>query len=179
MRKNTQPNVAEEKPQLVAVTPSIWNALQSEILKIEDESFPPSLADSEKDLCMVVYSPTGIFLVLSLTHSHKVIGYIAADLLENFPDIPGTDSDPQFKKGNTVYIESVAVHSDWRGCGLGSILIRECLRLVSQKGIERVTAHIESGSVSRIGLGARVLKSFENWYGTGRTFDYVEFPIER
>lgn len=153
--------------------------MRADILKIEDESFPPSLADSEKDLRRVADSPTGIFFALSLPPSPRVLGYIAADLLENFPDIPGAASDPHFKKGNTIYLKSVAVHPDWRGRGLGTTLIRECLRLVSQKGIERVTAHIESGSVSRIGLGARVLKSFENWYGTGRTFDYVEFPIGR
>jgi len=159
--------------------PSTWNALRSEILKIEDKSFPPTLADSEKDLRRVADSPTGIFLALCSPSSPRVLGYIAADLLEKFPNIPGTASDPHFKKRDTIYLKSVAVHPDWRGRGLSITLIRECLRLVSERGIKRATAHIESGSLSRIGLVGRILKSFENWYGTGRTFDYVELPIER
>lgn len=175
----SEPAVAREKLELVAVTPSMWNAVRADILKIEDASFPSSLADDEKDLRRVADSPTGIFLVLIFPPSSKVLGYIAADLLERFPDIPGTVSDPHFNKGNTIYLESVAVHPAWRGRGLGTALTRECLRRVSQRDIERVTAHIESGSVNQLGLRARVLKSFENWYGTGRTFDYVEFPIER
>jgi ribosomal protein S18 acetylase RimI-like enzyme len=167
------------KGEFISVTHSLWDDLKEDIIEIEEESFSSTLCDSKDDLLKIVDSPTSIFLVLRIPSVSRIAGYIAADMLEGFADVPGTISDPYFNQGKTIYIVSVAIHPDWRRRGLGVALIRECLRLVSLKGIERATAHIESGSLSRIGLGARVLKSFKNWYGTGRTFDYVEFTIER
>jgi ribosomal protein S18 acetylase RimI-like enzyme len=178
MTNNNELQLHGERPEVITVTPSIWNGLRSDILKIEHESFSSSLADSEKDLRKLVDSPTGIFLALSLPPSYGVIGYIAADLLETFSNIPGATDDPHFGKRDTIYVASVAVLPNWRGRGFGTALMRECLQVASQKGIERVTTHIETGSVTRTGLAVKVLNSFRDWYGTGRTFDYVEIVME-
>jgi GNAT superfamily N-acetyltransferase len=177
LRRNTQFELGAEKAELTTVTRSMWSSLQAGILKIEDESFPSALADSERDLFELVNSPTGIFLALTFPSPCRVIGYIAADLLENFPDIPGTSSDSHFERRDTIYVASVAVLPDWRRRGLGTALMRECLRVASERGIERATAHIETGSVGRMGLAMKVLKSFRDWYGTGCTFDYVEILV--
>lgn len=136
------------------------------------------MADSEKDLRKLVDSPTGIFLALSLLSSNRVIGYVAADLLESFSNIPAANADPHFGKRDTIYVASVGVLPNWRGRGFGTVLMRECLQVASQKGIERVTAHIETRSVARTGLTMKVLKSFTDWYGTDSTFDYVEILME-
>lgn len=178
LRKNSQLQLHGQKSEVITVTPSIWNYLRSDILKIEYESFPSSLADSENDLHKLVDSPTGIFLALSLPSPYRVIGYIAADLLECFSDIPGATADPHFGKRDTIYVASVAVLPNWRGRGFGTALMRECLQVALRKGIERFTAHIQTGAVTRTGLAMNVLKSFTDWYGTGRTFDYVEILIE-
>jgi len=179
LREPTQHFSVGDRAEIVAVTPSMWDAIRPQILEIEDESFPPSLADSEDDLRAIVYSPTGIFLALRAASSRQVLGYIAADLLEKFPNIPGTTSDPQFNKGNTIYIESVAVHPDWRRRGFATALVRECLKKALQRGIKRITAHIDRRAKTRIGVGVLVLNSFSNWYQTDRTYDYVEFPLEK
>ena len=163
------------KGEFILVTHSVWDDLKEDIIEIEEESFSSTLCDSKDDLLKLVDSPTNIFLVLRIPSVSKVVGYIAADLLEEFADVPGITSDPYFKQGKTMYIVSVAIHPDWRRRGFGIALQEECLRWASRKGFERATAHIESGAASRMGLGARVLTSFENWYGTGRTFEYIEY----
>ncbi len=178
LRKDIQFRFNGETLYVVAVTPSAWNKMRTDILKIESESFPSSLADNEETLHELVGSPTAIFLAFSVPPSNRLVAYIAADLLEGFPDIPGVTSDPHFGKKDSIYVASVAVLRDWRGCGVGTTLMRQCLRVASHKGIKRATAHIDTGSMSRIQLTMKALKSFPNWYGTGRTFDYVEMVTE-
>jgi ribosomal protein S18 acetylase RimI-like enzyme len=163
------------KGEFILVTHSLWDDLKEDIIEIEEESFSSTLCDSKDDLLKIVDSPTSIFLVLRIPSVSRIAGYIAADMLEGFADVPGTTSDPYFNQGKTIYIVSVAIHPDWRRRGFGNALQEECLRWASRRGFERVTAHIERGAAARMGLGARVLMSFANWYGTGRSFDYVEY----
>lgn len=160
----------------ITVTPATWNALHAGILEIEQRSFPPSIQDSADDLRRIASSPTGIILATQLSSEPRtVVGYAAADVLEHFAAIPGIASDPHFKKGDSVYLESVAVHPDWRGRRIGSALIAELLRFAALRGFLRATAHVASGRASHlIGSNPHVLASFENWYDTGRRFDYVE-----
>jgi len=170
--------IHSERPELITVTPSLWNDLRSDILKIECASFPPSLADNDKDLQKLANSSSGIFLILTLPSPFRAIGYIAADLLEYFADIPGIAADPHFGQRDTIYVESVAVLPAWRGRGFGTALMRKCIQVAVQKGMHRVTAHVHSGSVIRTGFAIKAVKSFRDWYGTGNTFDYVEILMD-
>jgi ribosomal protein S18 acetylase RimI-like enzyme len=156
----------------------MWNQLRDVVLEIENASFPSSLADTEDHLRKIVDSPTGILLVLRLLGSTKVAGYSAADLLECFPNIPGISTDSHFGQKDTVYIDSIAVLPNSRGRGFGMSLMRQCLAMALQRGIRRATAHIQSGSASRMKLTMKVVGTFPNWYGTGRTFDYVEIQLK-
>lgn len=178
VKRNTHIELSGEEPHLTVVAPPMWSGLRGDILKIEEESFCSALADSEEGLFAVVNSATGIFLALTVPSPHRVIGYIAGDLLENFSGIAGITSDSHFEMRDTIYLASVAILPSWQRRGLATSLMRECMRIASERGIGRATAHIESGSVGRIGLQITVLGSFENWYGTGRTFDYVEILME-
>ena len=162
-------------PEFLQVTPSVWDAVQADIIQIEEESFPLPIRDSAEYLLALASSPTSIFLVLRIPSVSKIVGYIAADVLEKFTDVPGITSDPHFNEGKTIYIASVAIRPEWRRQGLGTALQKECLRRALEKGFKRAMAHVQSGAAARMGLEAQVLMSFENWYGTGQTFDYVEF----
>jgi ribosomal protein S18 acetylase RimI-like enzyme len=173
-RKNAY--LSGQRIEVRAVSSSTWSQLRGDILEIENASFPPSLADSGENLRKIVDSPTGIFIVLELLG--KVAGYAAADLLECFPDIPGIGTDSHFGQKDTIYVDSVAVLPHSRGRGFGMCLMRQCLEMALERGIRRATAHVQSGSGSRMKLAMNVLASFANWYGTGRTFDYVEIQPE-
>jgi ribosomal protein S18 acetylase RimI-like enzyme len=162
---------------LQEVSSSTWIQVRGDVLHIEKASFPSSLADSEEHLRKIVDSPTGIFFVLSLRSSKKVEGYAAADLLECFSDIPGIDTDAHFGQKDTVYVDSIAVLPSLTGRGFGMRLLRQCLEIAFRRGIRRATAHVQSGSESRMKLSMNVLGCFPNWYGTGRTFDYIEIQL--
>jgi L-amino acid N-acyltransferase YncA len=176
LRRNT--HLSGQRAEVLEVSSSMWGQLRGDVLEIENASFPSSLADTEEHLRKIVDSPTGIFLVLRLLSTNKVAGYAAADLLECFPDIPGIGTDSHFGKKDTVYIDSIAVLLYSSGRGFGMSLMRRCLEMALQGGIRRATAHIQSGSASRMKLAMNVLGYFPNWYGTGRTFDYVEIQLE-
>ena len=162
--------------QIIEVTSPVWLSVRADVLSIERKSFPPSIRDSPQYLSQLVRSSTCIFLALRIFTVARVVGYLAADVLEDFPNIPGVTSDPHFHRKDTFYIASVAIDPAWRQRGLGIALQKDCLRRASQRGFERATAHVHHGALSRMGLGGRELRSFDNWYETRRTFDYVELP---
>jgi hypothetical protein len=156
------------------LTQGVWDEWKKDIIRIEEESFSASLCNTEEDLQKVINSPTGLFLAIRLVSS-EIAAYLAADLLEEFTDVPGVTSDPYFNQRKTIYIVSVAVDRRWQQEGLGLAIQEESLKWAARKGYERVTAHIAQGAATQMGLGARVLGSFDNWYDTGRTFEYVEY----
>jgi len=157
------------------ITQDLWNRLKNDIIQIEEDAFSSLFCNSQDDLLKVVDSCTGLLLASQTNPLQKITGYLAADLLEEFTDVPGISADLNYDRGNSIYIVSIAVHREWQKMGFGLALQTECLRWAKRKGYERVTAHIARGAAERMGLGARVLGSFENWYDTGRIFDYVEY----
>jgi len=52
-----------------------------------------------------------------------VVGYLPADALERFTDVPGVEADPHCGRRDTIYIASVAVAPQWRRRGLGILLL--------------------------------------------------------
>jgi GNAT superfamily N-acetyltransferase len=160
------------------VTSDNWPRLRSKIVAIERVSFVQSIRDNPKTLAALAQSSSSIFLALQIALSQDPIGYVAADVLEKFADIPNVSLDINFGRRNTIYIASVAILPEWRHRGFGIALQRECLRRASARGLTRATAHIERGALRRMGLKGRSLSRFRNWYGTGRTFEYVELPVE-
>lgn len=161
----------------IAVTADTWGTFQADIIDIEQASFPPPIRDTLEYLRSLAYSPKSIFLAAKARNS-KIVGYIAADILENFADIPGVSSDPEFNNGTTMYIASVAVHPKWRKQGLGNALQKECITQAALRGFKRVTAHIRQSALPKLTLKTKALQSFSNWYNTNQFFDYVEFPID-
>lgn len=160
---------------LSVISKSNWDQVRKHILAIEENSFPPSIRDSTASLKKIAYSPTAIFLTLNLDPEGDILGYLTADRLEKFPDIPGLKEDRHFKLGDTIYISSVAVSSPWRNKGLGKKLQIECFQRAFDSGYNRITAHIRKGAAFKIDKHAKILSSHPNWYQTGITFDYVEF----
>lgn len=155
-----------------------WNLFADQILEIERSSFSSSLRDTRETLRRLIQSPTSVALGLNDRTSGQLVGYIAGDLLELFSNIPGILSDRNYGRRDSLYIDSLAVNSQWRHQGYGTALTRNFLKAASKRGFRRSTAHIESNSLHKLKLRFRSLGSFDNWYGTGRTFEYVEFVLE-
>jgi ribosomal protein S18 acetylase RimI-like enzyme len=160
--------------EVVRIQPTEWNLFAQRILEIECDSFPPSIQESPKALKKIVESPTSIVFGLTASSDSTLIGYLAADRLEFFKDVPGVPGDPNFGAFNTLYIASLAIASNFRGAGLGVFLTKSCITEALALGFSRVTAHVDRKTFTRSGIEFNVLGCFSNWYKTGRTFDYLE-----
>jgi ribosomal protein S18 acetylase RimI-like enzyme len=167
------PNV----PMLVRISGPQWQQFQRAVVRLENLSFVDSIRDEPARLRRIAESSTGIFLIARVSHHPEVVGYLAADALEAFPDVFGIRADPHFGRHDTIYIASVAVDPVYRHRGLGTALQKECLGIAFGAGYPRVTAHVSHKSVGKIpGAQVETLSSVENWYGTNTRFDYILIP---
>ena len=148
-----------------------------EVVMIEVASFPVSIRDSASQLLQLAQSPLALFLLAHLHPTNNVVGYLSAERLELFDDIPGVSQDSHFGLGDTVYLSSVAVLRPYRHQGIGMAMQKECLQLARHAGFKRVTAHVALGSLKRMRLVGRAIEAFSNWYGTEKTYEYIEIPL--
>jgi hypothetical protein len=79
-----------------------------DVVRIEEASFPPSIRDSASYLVKLAASLLALFLVASMKPTEKIVGYLAAERLELFNDVPGIQEDSHFGLGDSVYLASVA-----------------------------------------------------------------------
>jgi GNAT superfamily N-acetyltransferase len=168
-----------ELTEFIQVSGSTWEAFRSEILQIERLSFADSIRATEDELHEVAKSASAVFFVARLVNSQQIVAYLAADRLELFAEVPGVVEDSHFRKRDTLYITSVAVHPNWRRRGLGVALQRDCVNQARRLGYARVSAHLRSGASHKLGLVHATLSTFDNWYKTGDRFSYVAFPTSQ
>lgn len=163
---------------LVQIKPSLWRTVQRDIFAIENESFPPSIREWNEALRKAALSPSSLVLAGKVSRGNSVVGYLLADRLESYGDVPGTKEDPHFGLHDTLYITSVAVHPKWRGKGLGTALQREARAWAGRQGYKRVAAHLRQGVATKLSAFYETYGSFDNWYDTGEAYDYVVFPLQ-
>lgn len=148
-----------------------------DVVLIEEASFPPSIRDSPTYLVKLAESPLELFLLATVMPDDKVVGYLAAERLELFEDVPGVRLDAHYGLGDSIYLASVAVLGPYRHKGIGTAMQTSCLSLARNRNFKRVTAHVRSGALERMRLGGRVLQTFSDWYQTGEPYDYVELRL--
>lgn len=156
---------------------STWPLYRDSVLDIERSSFAPSIADDMEDFERLLRVREAIMIVARLITRKGVVGYVAGAALEAFSDIPGVKSDSSFGRGNTLYVESLAVLPSVRGQGIGGTLLRGLLSHTRTRGLTRVVAHVETASACHLGLAVAKGTVFDDWYGTGQSFQYVEFTV--
>ena len=150
-----------------------WGRFEPSILEFERDYFPAGLQEDPADLRNLIESPSSIVLGVR-TEGVPLAAYVASDALERFGDVPGVEADPHWNHGDTHYIAVVVVASRLQHQGLATVLTHRCIDEASKHGAPRVTAHLVAGAGEKVSPGARVLRTYSNWYGTGRTFEYVE-----
>ena len=155
------------------LSPNDWSRFEPSILQFERDYFPAGLQEDPADLKDLIQSPSSIVLGVR-TGGVPLAGYVASDALERFGDVPGVEADPHWNHGDTHYIAVVVVASPLQHQGVAKALTHRCIDEARRNGAPRVTAHMEAGAGGKLTTGARVLGTYSNWYGTGRTFEYVE-----
>jgi ribosomal protein S18 acetylase RimI-like enzyme len=165
---------------LVEIAEALWPSARARVMLIEQASFAPSIQGSAAEYDGLIAVPTRIAIGAYVHKAESdLVGFLLAAGLEEFKDIPGVADDPHVDLGDTTYLWSVAVDPDWRRRGLGIALEKECLVQSKLRGRPRVSAHIRHKALTKLGIGGRVIRTYDNWYGTGEKFDYVEFLTTR
>jgi ribosomal protein S18 acetylase RimI-like enzyme len=144
-----------------------------QIMDMERELFPEALWDCENyeqkmeggKITIIAYAPDG-----------KVAGYIfAVPHGEAYDDLKEVDSRMSPMQ-NAIYLESIAIRSEYQGRGYFSKLVKKLIEEVSGRPI---TMHARVSNNCSVGMqkqGAVLDHSVENWFDSGERFDYLIIP---
>ena len=152
-----------------------WSRDKEKILNIESSAFG-DIASDERDLLRQIERGFGF---IAYDGSQNPLGYTIAIPLESAP-YRGCTEDVCLGNSDTAYIESLAVK---QGSSPATLLrlTRTLGNEFERRGYRRMTMHVESDSrihQALSNLGARDLGSFDNWMGWGKTYSYLEMPLD-
>ena len=99
------------------------------------------------------------------------IGFLIAAPLERYEAEPWAACDINLREGNTLYTLAFAVLPAYRKRGIARRLKEDYHRWARARGYLYVTGNVASGVSGRFDGEAEVVKVFENWNDTGRTFE--------
>ena len=159
---------SENRPRFRVLDPKDWPSVRDALMAIENSSFSETIADSAEDFEKMLKLNNSIFVIAEC--DRDIIGYAGGGRLEDFQEIPGVKEDLHFGLKDTFYIESFAVSEKFRGKGVGRGLMRALLLRVKKSGFRWTSAHGRADVVQR--WGGMTTESFNDWYHTGKTFDY-------
>ncbi len=117
-------------------------------MDIEEASYEPSRRDSREFLEAIVEDPRGVSLVALA--GREVAGFCFGGPLEAFAEVRGTQTDPNWGAGNTLYSADVTVAALYRGHGVA--------RQIKAAQIERARAlgYRYLAGRNRVGLAERM-----------------------
>ena len=160
------------KIHIEGAVPVVWNHIKRGIMNAE-QVFSESIQSDEDELREVFEDPRSITLVAM--YEDRVIGYAAGGPLENYVLIEGVEKDENFGEQNTIYLFSIVVLPEFQGHAFGHELRKGLLQIAKERGYYFVTAHHQKGIGSS--RGDQILNEFKNWYGTGKTYEYVRTDL--
>jgi ribosomal protein S18 acetylase RimI-like enzyme len=157
------------------ISVSDWtDAFDKQITHIEEEAFPHTLGDTRHYLRKLVDLPGAVFIAAKVKGT--IVGYAAGAKLENFGEVPGVKQDPHFDLEDTFYLESMAVLSEYQGKGIGKHLFSSIALRTRKNGFQYIAGHMKEGFAER--WRGVPLAQFDNYYGTGETFEYFRRELK-
>lgn len=117
-------------------------------------------------------------------HRGEIVGYIIGVPLEYFSNDPSFRCDSNMGKNNTLYTYAFTVMKKYKGNGYAKTLKRVYLSWAKKKNFQYVSGHVGERISQRFSGDVQVLQRFDNWHGTGKTFEYYrrvlspEAPIQ-
>lgn len=122
----------------------------------------------------------GTFIYLIDSDTNKLIGetyYLPVDLIKDVDDdLIKKGLEPYLDK-NAVYVYSNSILPEYQGKGYGTLLKSYLLGHLKSQNYNFTLGHARrSGSIQlNEKFGAKVVRSYDNWYGTGETVDlYIQ-----
>ncbi|MCF7804361.1 MAG: GNAT family N-acetyltransferase [Candidatus Marinimicrobia bacterium] len=108
----------------------------------------------------------------------RIIGYIIGVPLERFATDTWAQHDKNLGKKNTIYTYAFAVKKQFHKTGYAKMLKRIYYNWMRKREVEYISGHVVDGTTSRFNGEAEVIKTFDNWHGTGLTFEYYRRSIQ-
>ncbi len=180
MRLLAEKSFEEKLYRIFRVFSEDWEEISSEVLEVEESSFDERQRQKEEDFLRTLGREGSIFLVVY--GERGIVGYAMGGLLEEYrEDKDGGDrleEDEEFGKRNTFYLESIAVHPEERGKGLGTWLCEVLIDEARREGFERFSTLAVSKLLQRIlveKMGFRTYKVQRDLWG----FEEVPYIVGR
>jgi GNAT superfamily N-acetyltransferase len=89
-------------------------------------------------------------------------------------EIPGVECE---KYADSYYLYSIGILDKFQGKGLGRILQAYYMGLLKGKGIKTLFAHSGASRPLSEGFGGKLIKSYKDWYKTGKTYYLFKFEL--
>ncbi|MBW3014636.1 GNAT family N-acetyltransferase, partial [Candidatus Woesearchaeota archaeon] len=155
-----------------------WLEDADKIMRIEEETFSEEAQQSRADLARTFsYEGTVAYMVLI---NGAPAAYMLGSAMENYEeDLEDLEDDPDFGKGNAIYIESTAVRPKFQRMGLGTKIRIEFLKKALEKGYTKGKSHANIISGMRdwtLRLGGKTIRHYADWLG--EPHDYMEFDLQ-
>jgi GNAT superfamily N-acetyltransferase len=170
-------NVLTSKKQtceLIRVNPSNWSAFQEHVMRIENDSYEPSRQTPLDSFNQIVRDSLGVVVAAEI--DQQIAGFCFAAPLEGFPDVEGTQVDPQWGKRNTLYAVDLTVAHKFRRKGIGRLLKGEQIRIARTAGYSYIAGRTRVGLAEAMirlnaSFGAQTLVLISDAYRDGLTPD--------
>ncbi|MBS1271468.1 MAG: hypothetical protein MAGBODY4_00599 [Candidatus Marinimicrobia bacterium] len=108
----------------------------------------------------------------------QIIGYIIGVPLERFAKDVWAQYDRNLGKKNTVYTYAFAVKKQYHKTGYAKMLKRLYYNWMRKRDVEYISGHVILGTTKLFNGEAEVIQTFENWHGTGKTFEYYRRKLQ-
>ncbi len=114
-----------------------------------------------------------------IKYNGEIEGFIVGVPLENFAKENWVNCDENIGKNNTIYTYAFIVRKDHRRLGLAKMLKRVYQNTIRRRGFLYITGHVMEGVSKSFIRDAVVVRKFDNWNGTGFTFEYYRTSLKR
>jgi len=108
----------------------------------------------------------------------QIVGYIIGVPLERFAKDVWAQYDRNLGKKNTVYTYAFAVKKQYHKTGYAKMLKRLYYNWMRKREVEYISGHVILGTTRRFNGEAEIIQTFENWHGTGKTFEYYRRKLQ-
>lgn len=95
------------------------------IMNIQELCYPPSMHESEHIFRRIVQDSQKCYV--AKTEAHIVCGYLIAHNWNDYTSPPSLNSYELQNDANCIFIHDVAIHPEYRGCGIATMLVQRLM----------------------------------------------------
>ncbi len=159
-----------------------WDKFEADLMNIETACYHQNLQWSKEDKKELFTSLDATIFLVEI--NNKVIGEALSSKLDfwNAEEFPSTkELSSKYKSNETCYQEFFSVLPGYQGIGIGKLLKKATIHEAQRKGYNFLLGHAKEGAAIEINkkFGARIIKQYEDWYGTGITHYLYEIDLKK